>query len=83
MPVSSRRKWSCYSWNLKDRTLTVLDPFLMKGPVSVIKRVHAEFVLEINIALFSCLEAFFPGYSIKRNEWKTIYRNDISEKCKW
>ena len=83
MSVSIRRMWSCYSWNLKDRSLTVFDPILMGTPVTQIKLRHEKVVSELSKVIFGCLVSFFPSYTIKEKEWKIIYRNDISEKCKW
>ncbi|CAN6341703.1 unnamed protein product [Urochloa humidicola] len=81
LPVKYHDKWSCYLWNLKEKTLTVMDPCLMRSNPIRVSLHHEQAVQDLHKALIDCINHFFVGWSVDDSGWQFIYQTNLGPRC--
>ncbi|WVZ54520.1 hypothetical protein U9M48_005305 [Paspalum notatum var. saurae] len=76
-PCLSLPRWSCYFWDFKIKTISVLDPMLMKVEAIKSSIRHEEIVIDLHKALFACKDRFFSGWDVSSTGWSTFYLTDF------
>ncbi|KAM0869148.1 hypothetical protein ACQ4PT_040855 [Festuca glaucescens] len=74
---------SCYIWDIIKKEVHVLDPVKMTCRCATIQKLHEPIVVDLSKCLILCLFEFFPECKLDGLDWKIIYRNDTSKRCKW
>ncbi|CAL5048747.1 unnamed protein product [Urochloa decumbens] len=81
LPVKYHDKWSCYLWDLKEKTLTVMDPCLMRSNPIRVELHHEQAVQDLHKALIDCIKHFFVGWSVDDSGWRFIYATNLGPRC--
>lgn len=82
LPVRYHDKWSCYFWDLKYKTLTIMDPSYMKSSSLKVSLHHEQAVSELHQALLACINHFFDGWSVDDSGWRFFYPTNHGPRCK-
>lgn len=82
LPVRYHDKWSCYFWDLKYKTLTVMDPSYMKSSSVKVSLHHEQAVTDLHKALLDCIHHFFDGWSVDDSGWRFFYPTNHGPRCK-
>ncbi|KAJ1260664.1 hypothetical protein BS78_10G250200 [Paspalum vaginatum] len=83
VPALYQGRWSCYFWDFKFKTITVLDPMLMKVDPMKSSIRHEDFVADLHNALFACKDKFFCGWDVASTGWSTFYLTNFPPKSKF
>ncbi|RLN22642.1 uncharacterized protein C2845_PM07G17050 [Panicum miliaceum] len=82
LPVMSNGKWSCYFWDFKYKTATVVDPTLMKSNSVKVKSHHQDTLADLHKALFECIEHFLTEWDVDENDWEFSFPDDSGPRAR-
>ena len=81
MALPRTDRWATYVWDLLEKVVTVLDPYLQNTSVSQIKSHHNETMECLHQALFDCKDAWMPWWDVDRHNWVFYYPAALGNRC--
>ena len=82
MALPSNGRWSTYVWDFLERAIIVLDPYLQRTAVAQLRWEHNDIMDYLNEALFDCIEAWMPWWTVSRHNWNYHHPIALGRRCR-
>ena len=73
VPASLADGWVCYAWDMKRKTIYVLDPLNLTEISDDRRSLHEDITSVLHSALCRCLTQYFDDWVLSEAPWSRTY----------